>query len=160
MSAEKLIYTMEKLLKLHKSLFEISQKKTEIVKIGDIEALNQTLKDEQAHVAAITKLEKERQTISSGMIPDMGHPSLSDCISIVRGKEKNRLTELHSELLELISEIKQRNELNQQMIFLSMQFVTFSLNLLAPQLANINYGPNGGKADSYRPSTGLFNTKA
>lgn len=160
MSAEKLIITMEKLLKLHKSLYEIALKKTDIVKNGDIDALKQSLKDEQTHIAAIKKFEKERQEIAAAMVPGKECPSLTDCLQVIKNTEKNKLSELRTELIELVSQIQKRNELNQQMIYQSLQFVNFSLNLIRPRTENFNYGPKIGKTSQAEGVPGLFNTKA
>lgn len=160
MSEEKLIKTMETLLKMHRSLYEISLKKTEIVKKGDIDALNHIIQDEQAHIAAIKKLEKERQKMATVIVPDGDKPTLADCIQETAGQAKEELSRLRTELLDLISQIQQRNELNQQMLYQSLQFVNFSLNLVAPRPESINYGPNAGKVKPSGYSTGLFNTKA
>jgi flagellar biosynthesis/type III secretory pathway chaperone len=157
MSAEKLIATMDKLLKLHKSLYEIAQKKTEIVKIGDIEALNQTLKDEQSHIAAISKLESDRQKMAADLVPGTEKPTIEDCLSRVDGNTCEILTHLRTELQQVIAQMKQRNELNQQMLLQSLQFVNFSLNVMRPQAANFTYGPNAGKSNQY---ASLFNSKA
>jgi flagellar biosynthesis/type III secretory pathway chaperone len=156
MSAEKLISTMEKLLKLHKSLYELAQKKTEKVKIGDIDALNQILKDEQAHLTAINLLENERQKYTSSLVPGTEKPTMEDCIAVVDESARNKLDRLRSELKNMITEIQQRNELNQQMLFQSLQFVNLSLNLIAPQPEDYNYGPQAEQARS----TGLLNLKA
>ena len=156
MSAEKLISTMEKLLKLHKSLYEIAQKKTETVKIGDIDALNQILKDEQAHLQAINLLENERQKFTSSLVLRTEKPTIEDCLAVVDESTRHTLDHLRSELKNVITQIQQRNELNQQMLYQSLQFVNLSLNLIAPQPEDYNYGPQAGQATS----PGLLNLKA
>lgn len=160
MSEEKLITTMEKILKLHRSLFELARMKTEIVKKGDINALNQLIKDEQAHIAAINKFEKERQKLAGDMVPSVDKPSVADCLKACHHPGKETLGRLRTELLDLISQIQQRNELNQQMLYQSLQFVNFSINLIAPQPESINYGPKAGKVKQSGYSTALFNSKA
>jgi len=160
MSEEKLIDTMEKLLKLHRSLYELALKKTDIVKTGDIDALNQLIKDEQAHIAAIHKFEKERQQLARDLVPVIDQPTLADCIDASNVREKATLSHLRTEMLEITSKIRQRNELNQQMLYQSLQFVNFSLNLIAPRPESINYGPNAGKVKPSGYSTRLFNSKA
>jgi flagellar biosynthesis/type III secretory pathway chaperone len=156
MSAEKLISTMEELLKLHIILYEIAEKKTEIVKIGDIDALNQILKDEQAHLAAINRLEKERQNFTSSLVPRTEKPTIEDCLDMVDDSTRQALDHLRSELKNTITQIQQLNELNQQMLYQSLQFVNLSLNLIAPQQEDYNYGPQAGQANS----PGLLNLKA
>ena len=61
MSIEKILQSLNKLDMLHKSLLEVAYKKTEAIKTSDMDSLNQLLKDEQAHVAGISQLERQRQ---------------------------------------------------------------------------------------------------
>ncbi|MDP4085201.1 MAG: flagellar protein FlgN [Bacillota bacterium] len=157
MSAEKLIHTMERLCKLHRSLLELSKQKTDIVVKGDMDALNQILKDEQAHIAAINKFENDRQAIAKIMIPTSAQPTITDCLEVIEGPEKDKLILLRTELLELIKQINEKNSLNQQLIYQSLQFVNLSLNLFMPQDEDINYGPMTHKVNVAK---GLFNSKA
>jgi hypothetical protein len=149
---------MEKLLKLHQSLLELSTKKTDIVIKGDMDALKQILKDEQAHIAAIGKFESERQKLTEAILPVIDKPSISDCIDAIVGTEKDTLSHLRAELLKTISKIKDKNELNQQMIHQSLQFVHLTMNLVVPQPMEFNYGPPSGKTPGQL--SGLFSSKA
>jgi flagellar biosynthesis/type III secretory pathway chaperone len=158
MSTENLISIMEKLLKLHQSLYELSAKKTDIVIKGDMDALNQILRDEQAHITAINQFESERQKCAEVILPGMDKPTISECIEAVDGAEKDTLIQLRTDLLEIVSKIREKNELNQQMIHQSLQFVHLTMNLVAPQPMDFNYGPHAGK--TIGPSPGLFNSKA
>lgn len=156
MSAEKLISTMEKLLKLHKSLYEIALRKTEIVKIGDMDALNQSLKDEQTHIEAINQLENGRKMIAASFAPGIDKPTIDDCLKRINGTEHERLSRLRYELLDMIEQIQQRNNLNQQLIYQSLQFVNLSLSLVLPQQDDFNYGPASDQVNR----SGLLNFKA
>ncbi|NHM29969.1 flagellar protein FlgN [Neobacillus terrae] len=158
MDSEKLIAVMEKLLKLHQSLCSLAERKTDIVKKGDMDALTQLLKEEQAHIAAIKKLEGERESIASRIVPILDKPSISDCLNFLEGAEKEKLQQIRSELFETVHQIKGKNDLNQQLIYQSLQFVNLSLNLIAPQPDTINYGPEAGKRKSQ--SSGMFNSRA
>ena len=123
-----------------------------------MDALKQILKDEQAHIAAIGKFESERQKFVEAILPEMDKPSVTDCIEVVDSMKKDILSHLRAELLETISKIKDKNELNQQMIHQSLQFVQLTLNLVLPQPKVINYGPTPGKTPDLSP--GLFSSKA
>jgi flagellar biosynthesis/type III secretory pathway chaperone len=158
MSTENLISIMEKLLKLHQSLYELSAKKTDIVIKGDMDALNQILRDEQSHITAISQFERERQTCAEAILPGMDKPTISECIEAVDGEEKDKLIQLRTDLIETVSKIKEKNELNQQMIHQSLQFVHLTMNLVTPQPIDFNYGPQAGKKAGQ--SSGLFNSKA
>jgi flagellar biosynthesis/type III secretory pathway chaperone len=160
MSVESLISIMNKLIKLHKSLYELSVKKTDIVKKGDMDGLNLLLKDEQAHMAAINKVEQERLAMAKGLFPAVGNPSLQEIADYAYPSEKAQLLQAKDELLSVISDIKARNELNQQLIHQSLQFINFSKSLVMPQEKEINYGPPAGKKTQPGQSPGMFNSKA
>ncbi len=52
MSSQLLMEVLQKLYKLHSSLYEIAVKKTDIIKNGDIESLNGIMKEEQCACAS------------------------------------------------------------------------------------------------------------
>lgn len=158
MSAEALTATMEKLLKLHKSLYELAVKKTDIIKTGDMDGLNQMLKDEQAHIAAISRLENEREKAANSIAPMLESPTVSDCLNILTQPDRLRLEAITKELAELVYELKEQNFLNQQLVHHSLQFVNVSMNLLRPQPEWMNYGPPANKK-SEKMNPGIFNSK-
>ncbi|WML46885.1 flagellar protein FlgN [Neobacillus sp. PS3-34] len=160
MDSLKLLAAMGKLLKLHRSLRELADKKTDIVKKGDMDALTQLLKEEQAHITAISKLESERQNLAAAIVPAVDKPSVSDCLTVLHGEEKIMLEQMRSELVEIVFQIQQKNELNQQLIYQSLQFVNLSLDLIAPQPEEFNYGPPAGRVNEPGRSPGMFNSKA
>jgi flagellar biosynthesis/type III secretory pathway chaperone len=160
MSVETLISIMNKLLRLHKSLYELSVKKTDIVKKGDMEGLNLLLKDEQTHMAAIAKLEQERSVEVKRILPSFENPTLQDIADQAVLADKDLLLSLKEELIEVINEIKARNELNQQLIHQSLQFINFSKSIIMPQEKEFNYGPPAGKKSQPGQSSGMINSKA
>jgi flagellar biosynthesis/type III secretory pathway chaperone len=159
MSVQQLIVAMEKLYKLHTSLHEIAKRKTEIVKKGDIDSLNSIMKEEQAHIAAIRKVEEERENAVNGLLPNIENPTVSDCIEAINSSERDELVELKNMLMDRVNEIKEQNYLNQQLVHNSLQFVNVSLNLLRPQPQNINYGPPAKGTQTTKNSHGLFSSK-
>ncbi|MCM3391458.1 MULTISPECIES: flagellar protein FlgN [Cytobacillus] len=158
MSAEALTATMEKLLKLHKSLYELAVKKTDIIKTGDMDGLNQMLKDEQAHIAAISRLENEREKAANSIVPMLESPTVSDCLNILTQPDRLKLEAITKELAELVYELKEQNFLNQQLVHHSLQFINVSMNLLRPQPESMNYGPPANKK-SEKMNPGIFNSK-
>lgn len=157
---ESLLGIMSKLLAIHRSLLGLSVKKTDIVKKGDMAALSQLLKDEQAHVTAIGNLEKERKKITEKILPEINSPTLSEIADTLESADKEKLLKAAEELVDLIYTIKSNNEVNQQMIHQSMQFLKFSQSLLMPQPANFTYGPPTQKKTQPGKSYGMFNSRA
>ncbi|WP_353618704.1 flagellar protein FlgN [Bacillus sp. ISL-37] len=126
------------------------------MKKGDTAALDQLLKDEQAHVTAINKLEQERLAVAKKFSPDASLREIAEA----NPAENDQLLTIKEELVEVISEIKARNELNQKLIHQSLQFINFSKSLVMPQEKEINYGPPAGKKAKPGQSPGMFNSKA
>lgn len=138
-----LIDTLKKLLKLHQSLHQIAIQKTDVLKKDDMASLKNIMNDEQKHLLAIQKIDKEREIAVYKLVS--GHeilgdkPTISDCINLATGEEKTKLKELQEHLVRCITEIKERNELNQQLLQQSLQFINLSLEMLSPEPPEINY---------------------
>lgn len=145
MSVEAICTTLTMLERMHKSLLELAYKKTEIIKTGDIEALNQMLKDEQAHVAAIDQLEQQRQMQVAKYLGAKGlaHSdkiAVADVIEATENEaEKETLTVIRKRLLLIIDDLRKQNDINQKLVFQSLQFVSLTLDTLRPRPEQINY---------------------
>ena len=148
MSIEKILQALEKLDMLHKSLLEVAYKKTEAIKIGDMDSLNQLLKDEQAHVAGISQLEQQRQRevtdyLRAKGIAPTGNPTVAHVIDTAETlEEKEQLKATRNKLLLTIETIKFQNDLNQKLTLQSLQFVNITLEMLRPKPDQINYSKN------------------
>lgn len=165
MSAKKLLEALEKLVTLHKSLYELATQKTEVIKEGDIDSLNSIIKDEQKHITAILKIEKEREQevykIVSGHAIEGEAPTLTDCLNIVDEQDREQLQRVQQQLFSELSKIKELNQLNQQLIHQSLQFVNLSLDLFQPQQQVINYQrPDQPKKKSAETRFSAFDSKA
>lgn len=160
MSAQDLIKIMEKLHKLHTSLYKIAIKKTDVIKMNKMDALNQILREEQTHVVAIRELEQDRQHVTKLICPFNDNPTISDCITQVIGSDKEELRKISTQLLDIVSRLKETNDLNHQLLQHSLHFINVSLNLLRPQPQSVNYSPSKVKTKVQVHSVGVFNTKA
>lgn len=154
-----LITILEKELTLYKSLYEITIQKTDIVKKGDVQALNQLMTNEQKHVTSITALEKQRITELNKIFPERKEnlPTISECIQVAQGNQKTKLQEIFQQLVKILEEIKEQNRLNHELVKHSLQFVNFSLNLFRPKFTNYSYGPNTDKQQTTTSS--IFNSE-
>lgn len=154
MSINQLIESMAKLLKLHKSLLELALRKTGVLEAEDVPALTELLKEEQAHILAIEKVEAERRRIVDTFSPNSR--TLSELLEGMPGHQQESLSEISQELQGVIVSIQKQNELNQRLISQSLKFISFSMSLVSPTQEDYNYGPNeqGGAGKS------LFNSKA
>lgn len=164
MSAEQLIQTLGKILLLHKSFNQLAKQKTELLKVGDTDALNNLLKEERKHIQAIQKFETERQQVSKAFLSkfnctEINNPTISDCIQFAVPEEKQKLTQIKDDLQAQVKELADRNELNQQLLKQSLQFLNLSLDILIPEIDTYNY-ERPGQAHQYEEGRSIFNSKA
>ncbi|KQL36762.1 MULTISPECIES: flagellar protein FlgN [Bacillaceae] len=145
MSIEKILQALTKLEMLHKSLLEIAYKKTEAIKTGDMDSLNQLLKDEQAHVAGISQLEQQRQLevtdyLRAKGIAPIDNPTVAHVLENTNtNEEKEQLGAARNKLLLTLETLKYQNDLNQKLTLQSLQFVNLTLDMLRPKPDQINY---------------------
>lgn len=139
MSIATIVVTLEKLEKMHKSLLELTLAKTEYIKQGDMEKLDQLIKNEQAHVAAINTLEQQRQAMVTDYLRAKGialtdTPSVVDVINAAENSESTvDLINVRERLVALLNQLKSQNELNQKLVMNSLQFVNITLDAMRPQ---------------------------
>lgn len=160
MSAEHLIQVLNKILVLHENLFKLSEQKTDILKKGDIDALGSHMKEEQKYILAIRQLEEQRIAVVEKMLGrNEKEYTLSRCIELAVEPEKTQLTNLYTKLTTVVHDLKELNQLNQQLAHQSLQFVNVSLDMLLPHEQSVNYGNPTGTQEK-KQSRSMFDSKA
>lgn len=164
MSATPLVDLLEKYLTVHEQLLQSSRKKTEILKKGDMEALTAIVKEEQKMLAFISQMEKKRIELVNGLAREQDGSgqnfNLAACIKLAPPPEQAMLKKLQDELLKVMLELKEVNQLNQQLTQQSLHFVNMTLHLIFPQPPEVSYRhPNSTslRQDNSRP---IFDSKA
>lgn len=157
MSAQSIIQALDQLLKLHQNLNQLAAKKTSIIKEGNTDELTVLLIDEQKYVKNITQTEKVReQAVQAFMSGKM--VTLDEVIEVAERQEAEELRRLKEELLTEVKKLKERNELNQQLLVTSLQFVNLTLDLLRPQDRNYNYDKTN--QEPIKKGQSMFDSKA
>ncbi|MEK4629862.1 flagellar protein FlgN [Solibacillus sp. FSL R7-0682] len=139
MSIANIVATLEKLEKMHKSLLEFANAKTEFIKQNDMEKLNEIIKNEQSHIAAINILEQQRQTMVTDYLRAKGialtdSTSVADVIEAAKSTESTEaLVGVRKRLVVLLEKLKMQNDLNQKMVFNSLQIINLTLDSIRPQ---------------------------
>ncbi|MEK5040714.1 flagellar protein FlgN [Sporosarcina sp. FSL K6-3457] len=144
MSITKILTSLDNLEKLHRSLLRIAYDKTAVIKNGDMEGLDQLLKDEQSHLAAIIQTDGLRQRDVATYLADQGRsvpqaPTVTDLLEAVSEADKKSLEEARDRLLHAIHDLKWQNDLNQKLTYQSLQFVNLSLDMVRPRPESTNY---------------------
>ncbi|WP_338751637.1 flagellar protein FlgN [Bacillus sp. FJAT-52991] len=158
MSAPKLIDVLDTMNRLHEMLYTLAEKKTDIIKQNDMNGLDQLLKEEQKYVAAINTMEKERQQLAVELT-GKADATLTDCQEVVTEQEKLKLQAMKEQLAAKVTKLKEQNELNQQLIYQSLQFVNMSMSLMRPQPEHATYShPTQGQTG--QPKRSMFDSQA
>lgn len=162
MTARNIIGSLEKLIKLHKSFNQLAIRKTAILKANDTEAITALLISEQKHIKAISQTDKERERAVEEFLAangTAGQPASIHTVTELTGPEETEVLEmLKAALIDEVAKLKERNGLNQQLIYQSLQFINVSLDMLRPQHQNLNYGDSVGK--TAKIGMGMFDSKA
>ncbi len=155
--------TMKHLVVLHKDLIQLSNKKTEEIKQGDMEQLSKTLMDERKHIQAITQTEEKRQALVEDFFmkvnPDVEEKTVTTLLAHIDNNEyKQQLEDVVALLIDAIVQLRQVEQLNQELMAQSMQFVQLSLDMLQPSIQRMNYDEKQTIQDSVKQS--VFDSKA
>lgn len=135
---DKIIQNLTNLLRMHKSLLDLATKKTDIIVESDMEELDAMIKTEQAHVAAIEQLERQRQQLVTDYLAAKGSassltPTVAELIEAADAPNKAKIQTIREELLTIIDALKAKNEFNQKMVYQSLQMVNMTLDMMRPQ---------------------------
>ena len=164
LSAKNIITTLEQLLSLHEALVEKSKTKTEVIKIGDIEALKSITNEERKLIKMVNTAQKDLLNHAKDFLEQrsilMDTPTLQDCLPYVKEQEYMTLTTLQTQLVEKVSLLKKQNDLNQQLLKQSLSFVQLSLDLLTPDIDTYNYERPDSSQPFEQHGRSLFDSNA
>lgn len=137
---DKIIQNLTNLVRMHKSLLDLATKKTDIIVESNMEELDALIKKEQAHVAAIEQLERQRQQLVTDYLAAKGSapsltPTVAELIEAADAPNKAKIQTIREELLTIIEALRAKNELNQKMVYQSLQMVNMTLELMRPRPA-------------------------
>lgn len=165
MSTNIILDVLRNMTELHQSLNILAKNKTEIVKKGDVSALQSLLKEESKQVREIRRTEatllEETQRFLQENEMDTNELALSKVIELVEEEEKEELNKEKQKLENEIYTLKGQNQLNQELLAQSLQFVQISLDLLQPDIESYNYEHlDQSNQEIKRPTRSIFDSKA
>ncbi|MBO5095136.1 MAG: flagellar protein FlgN [Lachnospiraceae bacterium] len=148
---ENLISVLEQENSEYEILLELSRKKTPVIIKGDIERLQEITDEEQNVIDRISHLEKKREEhihdIADVINKDVELLKLENLVRMLEKspKEQKRLSEVHDKLRVTLSQMRNVNAQNKELLEEALGMVEFDLNLLqamkrAPETANYNKG--------------------
>lgn len=148
---ENLISVLEQENSEYEILLELSRKKTPVIIKGDIERLQEITDEEQNVIDRISHLEKKREEhihdIANVINKDVELLKLENLVRMLEKspKEQKWLSEVHDKLRVTLSQMRNVNAQNKELLEEALGMVEFDLNLLqamkrAPETANYNKG--------------------
>lgn len=163
MSTDNVIQSMQKLVKLHKQMYDISVLKTEVVKEGNMDAMHSILAKERLLTQHIEKEENIRVEHVEKWFMDQQLPieierTNTNMLDRLQGNEESQLEKVTTDLTYVIKDIKEQENLNHGLIQQSLQFVHMSLHMLQPSIEQMNYGKKKEQQPNVKRS--VFDSKA
>lgn len=166
---EELIDVLTQECEVYDNLYEVSNKKTEIIVKADIDALQEITEHEQNVIDDILVLEKKRQNIVTNIAVVLNqNPKTITIADIVRIMEKQPefqkpLSELHQRLRTTVQKLQQTNVWNRELLENALEMTEVNINILqtagqAPETANYDKGSYSG--DLLGVATSQFDSKS
>lgn len=159
-----LIQSLAQVLKSQQRLNEIALEKTELLKKNEVKKLEELLKKEELEIHLLEQTERKRLAAVTEFMNQNGieaeDTTMSALLPYLTGNDKERFEKLQMKLVEELVELKERNELNEQLTKQSLYFVNASLAMLSPEetTAMTYQRPNNKKQEQGRQS--IFDSKA
>ena len=148
-----LINILEQEARVYEAVFKLSKNKTSVIVEGKVSELENMVKLEQSLVIQIGRLENLRESVAGALAEKLGMKNteltLSELAKHLKGEQGNKLTEVQSRISGTLDELKGSNELNSRLIKNSLDFINFSINMIASvDTGTNNYGLNGQVNDT------------
>lgn len=145
LSIQDIVKTLENLMLIHEELYKVSKEKTDLIIEGSAEELQHLLVKERKYIQLLEQFEKKREKevenwFDSQQITAEDMTLTNMLEKITNEVEKKRLENITVQLTNIIIELKQQEQLNEDLIRQSMQFVHMSLEMLHPTIEQMNYG--------------------
>jgi len=162
--SQQIVQTLSRLLEIQERLLKTAQEKIELLKNNDVEQLEKLLKEEAKEVDLLEKVERERQTAVAEFIKQRGieteEHTLSAILPHLNENEQEAVEQLQEKLVETIADLKQYNDLNEQLTKQSLYFVNAQLAALTPDTDSpYTYQHPNQKPKTQRPKS-IFDSKA
>lgn len=167
MGVQVLIDSLERLEAVYTEMLALADFKKQAIMENDVDEIIKLLNRESKGMKTIEQLERERADAAYAFLQGHGVKSQLELTVtelsrlVFDPEEKKRLLDVQSRLSRILHQLKQKNELNQQLIQQSLEFIDFSLDMLtgkSSQEEAIYHHPSDRGGSTGRP--GLFDTRA
>lgn len=146
-AAEKLMHVLAQEASVYEDILAISKKKRDIIVAGKVSELESITKVEQSMVLGMHRLEEMREkaleeiSAELGMKPDDAR--VSTLVERLAESAALKLKEWQGKMEGILDELRETNKLNSRLIRNSLEYMDFSINLMAAAGGDNNYGQSG-----------------
>ena len=138
---EEFISTLEEEHQNYEELLILATEKTNVIKINDVETLQKLTAAETAILGKNQRLENKREGIVKNIGVVLNYKSdeltITKIAEIIENQsECGALISVRDRLKETLEALKQKNELNRELIQSSLDYIEFSVNMLRGEVAN------------------------
>lgn len=159
----KIMHVLEKEKTIYEELLTISREKKEVIVEGKIQELDNFLKVEGNLILEISRLEDERDIEAEALAKKLGCPreelTISYVCNSVKDERCSKLWEIANSIGEILSQLKEINDLNGKLIEQSLEYINFSMNLMADSIAGQKAIYEGKTEGSKENNIRLFDAK-
>ncbi len=159
-SIEQLKKVLYEQIEVYKHILSLSVKKTDIVVNGHIKKLEEITQEEQKLIIKIGKLEDIRENVIYNINRELGLEELNmtKLNDYLEEADKVFIKNLKDELMDILNQIKERNELNGSLISDSLEYINLNIDILTNSTIDNTY--DNKQTDSKVIQRRMFDTKA
>lgn len=162
-SIQPIIDIMNELTEAHKQLLNLCERKLSYIKSNDMEELSKILTIERTYIQKTDQLETKRQKVIEDFISKHNIPVVEKTASqllqhLTNIDEKVILEKQIVKLIEVIVQLRSTEQLNEELLQQSMEFVQTSLDLFDPTMKNYNY--NNRLSEQSSKNRSIFDSRA
>lgn len=142
-------------------LVEIAEDKKTIIIESKVKELEKLTAKEQGLAMSLMKLEDLRGRIVDDLLKDMGLTkveTITELINYLEPDEKIRLGSVKNQLQQVVGLLKDKNQLNGQLIEQSLRYIEFNMSLMAG-LEEDNKYSKSAKEQQTKQRKNLFDVK-
>lgn len=159
----KLTAVFIEIIKIYQEVLGLGYRKRDILVQNDVEELLKITKEEEVLLLQLNKLDG----IQKGMIKDLSQVyglgnkkvTLNQLSQLADQEMTGNLINVEQELSKVVTELKELNEVNNQLVNQGLYIANYSINLLTQTKASPTYNPNE-KTSSVAHNKALFDSKA
>lgn len=162
MAVQQVMKSLEKLVEVNTYLVNLSKEKTAVVTAGSVDELQTLLVKERKYIRILEQTESDRDKTTKEWMKEnkltSAHVTITEMLTLIEDEQaKQELEQAAIQLTEIIIQLKQQEQLNQQLINQSLKFVQMSLDVMNPSFKQMNYG---NKKETQTVERSVFDSKA